>query len=163
MMWPTSIFWWERFLTWYRILATKSIAERRKERDDAERARLDEIQRKTDLRNEFFNIDKKNKLDQVDLVEMGMVGGETVETSSIPENRNVKSQRFNDSASILGNVITETEDLTMTHTGGIPANLESGQLVSGKEKETKISDGNSKALSEKNDKGYINKYFIYWK
>lgn len=85
-----------------------------------------------------------------------MVGGETVETSSIPENRNVKSQRFNDSASILGNVITETEDLTMTHTGGIPANLESGQLVSGKEKEIKISDGNSKALSEKNDKGYIN-------
>ena len=93
-------------MTRYRILTTKSIAERRKERDDAERARLEEIQRKTDLRNEFFNIDKKNKLDQVDLVEMGMVGGETVETSSIPENRNVKSQRFNDSASILGNVIT---------------------------------------------------------
>lgn len=148
-------------MTRYRILTTKSIAERRKERDDAERARLEEIQRKTDLRNEFFNIDKKNKLDQVDLVEMGMVGGETVETSSIPENRNVKSQRFNDSASILGNVITETEDFTMTHTGGIPANLESGQLVSGKENENKISDGNSKALSENNDKGYINKYFIY--
>ena len=151
-------------MTLQRILATKSIAERRKERDDAERARLEEIQRKTDLRNEFFNIDKKNKLDQVDLVEMGMVGGETVETSSIPENRNVKSQRFNDSASILGNVITETEDLTVTHTGGIPANLESGQLVSGKEEtktEEKISDGNSKALSEKNDKGCINKHSIY--
>ena len=151
-------------MTLQRILATKSIAERRKERDDAERARLEEIQRKTDLRNEFFNIDKKNKLDQVDLVEMGMVGGETVETSSIPENRNVKSQRFNDSASILGNVITETEDLTVTHTGGIPANLESGQLVSGKEETTmekKISDGNSKALSEKNDKGCINKHSIY--
>ena len=93
-----------------------------------------------------------------------MVGGETVETSSIPENRNVKSQRFNDSASILGNVMTETEDLTVTHTGGIPANLESGQLVSGKEEnktENKISDENSKTLSEKNDKGCINKHSIY--
>lgn len=90
-----------------------------------------------------------------------MVGGENVETSSIPENRNVKSQRFNDSASVLGNVITETEDLTVTHTGGIPANLESGQLVSGKEKENEIPDGNSKALSVKNDKGRANKYSIY--
>ena len=52
------------------------------------------------------------------------------DNTSIPENKHVRSQRFNDSASIMDttNIITDTDnDKTM---GGIPANLESGPLAS---------------------------------
>ena len=54
-----------------RILASKSIAERRQEREEAERERLEEIERKIKLRNEFFNVDQP-KVEKIDLIEMGM-------------------------------------------------------------------------------------------
>ena len=114
-----------------RILATKSIAERRRERDEAERARLEEAQRKIDLRNEFFNIDD-GKLDKADLIEMGATSATFNVTegdaTSIPEDKHVTSQRFNDSASVIDTA--GMTDQTVTAGGGIPANLESGPLTS---------------------------------
>ena len=114
-----------------RILTTKSIAERRRERDEAEKKRLEEAQRKIDLRNEFFNIDD-GKLDKADLIEMGATSATfnltEGDATSIPEDKHVTSQRFNDSASIIDTA--GMTDQTVTQGGGIPANLESGPLAS---------------------------------
>ena len=55
-------------------MATKSIAERRREYAEAEKERLEEIERKIKLRNEFFNFEKP-KIDKNDLRAPGVISG----------------------------------------------------------------------------------------
>ena len=112
---------------------TKSIAERRKERDEAEQKRLQEVEEKRQLTAEFYDRAAKHPAhtERVDLKQMGFksdadLDNATDTLASLPENTDVHSQRFSASTSLMGPLKPEREVPKLRKI----ANQESGPLAS---------------------------------
>ena len=93
----------------------KSIAERRRERDEAEKERLQQLDEKRKLAAEFYERGTiKRQTEPVDLKSMGYKSGadfgplsDTV--ASLPENTEVLSQRISASTSMMGMKVEESK------------------------------------------------------